>query len=428
MSDRLFSPRFFVMCGFTFTVFLSAFQLLPTAPFRIHELGGSTFASGLFLGFLTYASAFSAPLTGALSDRIGRRRTLVIASSVILLCAIAYALTSSYRLMLALVVVHGVFWSALLSASAAYLTGLLPERRRAEGIAYWGLSSVAAIAVAPPIAFWLLERGGWRWICISCGALNVLMGAIAWNLDPDQSPTHHVSHSPTPLIEWRVLVLSLTLFLYSFGYGAITSFSAIYADAIGVTPKSLYLTVLAVVILFTRPLSGLLGDRIGYRRIFIPSLVLIAFGLALLSIVGTRASLVVSAIVFGSGLWQRLPGVRRVRPARRHCGAPRRGVRRDSGGVRHRRRHGIDVGRLADRALRVRDRVRDGRAAVGGRPALLPRRRSPARAESRFITKTRRDEDHEGRRRANVSHRDTESQSARFDGAARSGAIGRDGT
>ena len=303
MSDRLFSPRFFVMCGFTFTVFLSAFQLLPTAPFRIHELGGSTFASGLFLGFLTYASAFSAPLTGALSDRIGRRRTLVIASSVILLCAIAYALTSSYRLMLALVVVHGVFWSALLSASAAYLTGLLPERRRAEGIAYWGLSSVAAIAVAPPIAFWMLERGGWRWICISCGALNVLMGAIAWNLDPDQSPAHHVSHcTNSPLIEWRVLVLSLTLFLYSFGYGAITSFSAIYADAIGVTPKSLYLTVLAVVILFTRPLSGLLGDRIGYRRIFMPSLVLIAFGLALLSIVGTRASLVVSAIVFGSAL------------------------------------------------------------------------------------------------------------------------------
>src|SRR5947207_12391443 len=188
MADRLFSPRFFVMCGFTFTVFLSAFQLLPTAPFRIHELCGSTFASGLFLGFLTYASALSAPLTGALSDRIGRRRTLVVASGVILLCAIAYAFTTSYRLMLALVVVHGVFWSGLLSASAAYLTSLLPERRRAEGIAYWGLSSVAAIAVAPPLAFWLLQRGGWRWICISCGSLNLLMGGIAWMLAEDDLP------------------------------------------------------------------------------------------------------------------------------------------------------------------------------------------------------------------------------------------------
>src|SRR5207247_2186002 len=157
MSDRLFTPRFFVMCGFTFTVFLSAFQLLPTAPFRIQELGGSTFASGLFLGFLTYASAASAPLTGAIADRIGRRRTLMISSSVILLCAIGYGSTTSYRLMLALVVVHGVFWSGLLSASAAYLTSLLPERRRAEGISYWGLSSVGAIAVAPPVAFWIMR-------------------------------------------------------------------------------------------------------------------------------------------------------------------------------------------------------------------------------------------------------------------------------
>ena len=36
------------------------------------------------------------------------------------------------------------------------------------------------------------------------------------------------------LLEWRVLVVSLTLFLYSFGYGGITSFAALYADANGV--------------------------------------------------------------------------------------------------------------------------------------------------------------------------------------------------
>ena len=228
------------MCGFTFTVFLSAFQLLPTAPFRIQELGGSTFASGLFLGFLTYASAVSAPLTGAIADRIGRRRTLIIASSVILLCAIGYGVTTSYPLMLALVLVHGVFWSGLLSASAAYLTHLLPERRRAEGISYWGLSSVAAIAVAPPIAFWIMQHGGWRWICISCGTLNLLMGAIACALPEDRIETQ--LDLPLPqlrpaLVEWRVLVLSLTLFLYSFGYGAITSFSAMYADALGISPE-----------------------------------------------------------------------------------------------------------------------------------------------------------------------------------------------
>jgi len=278
------------------------------------ELGGTTFASGLFLGFLTYASALSAPLTGAIADRIGRRRTLIIASGVILMCAIGYGTTTNYRVMLALVVVHGVFWSGLLSASAAYLTSLLPERRRAEGISYWGLSSVAAIAVAPPVAFWIMEHGGWTWICLSCGTLNALMGAIAFWLDESPAgevqlplPLDRASAAPVRLVEWRVLALSLTLFLYSFGYGAITSFSAMYADAIGVAPKSLYLTALAVVILLTRPLSGKLADRIGYRRVFMPCLILIAVGLTLLATGSTRLSLVVSAAFFGVGFGTAYP-------------------------------------------------------------------------------------------------------------------------
>jgi MFS family permease len=314
--SRLFTPHFFVMCGFTFTVFLSAFQLLPTAPFRILDLGGSTFASGLFLGFLTYASAGSAPFTGAIADRIGRRRTLLVASAVILLCAIGYAVTTSVVVMLTLVLVHGVFWSGLLSASAAHLTSLVPDDRRAEGIGYWGLSSVAAIAVAPPIAFWIMDHGGWLWICISCGSLNLLMGAIAWTLheaphpaSQDQARRQAPQH-PAPgtrLVEWRVLMLSVTLFLYSFGYGAITSFSAMYANAIGVSPKSLYLTLLAIVILLTRPLAGALADRRGHRPVLLPCLATIAVGLALLPLASSRVLLATSAVVFGIGFGTAYP-------------------------------------------------------------------------------------------------------------------------
>ena len=121
-KEPLFTPRFFLMCGFTFTVFLSAFQLFPTAPFHVTDLGGSTFAAGLFLAFLTYASAASAPFTGALADRFGLRRTLITAGGAITLCSVGYALVPNYRLMLALVIVHGLFWSALLTASSAYTT------------------------------------------------------------------------------------------------------------------------------------------------------------------------------------------------------------------------------------------------------------------------------------------------------------------
>ena len=309
-SDRLFTPHFFVMCGFTFTVFLSAFQLLPTAPFHILDIGGSTFASGLFLGFLTYSSAFSAPLTGSLADRFGQRHILITSSLALAAFSLGYAVISDYRVMLVLVIIHGIFWSGLLSASASYMTSLLPEARRAEGIGYWGLSTVAAMAVAPSVGLWIYRRG-WVWLCIVGAILNLVMAAIAWNLRGNGTMTRPVesrnASKRNGLLEWRVLIVSFSLFLYSFGYGGITSFTSLYADANGVTPKSIYLTALAIVILLTRPLAGRLGDRFGYKRVFVPCLVLICLGLGLLAFGGTKGWLIASAVVFGLGFGTAYP-------------------------------------------------------------------------------------------------------------------------
>jgi MFS family permease len=306
VSDRLFTPRFFVMCGFSFTVFLSAFQLLPTAPFHILDLGGSTFASGLFLGFLTYSSAFSAPLTGAFADRVGSRRVLIVTSSALAVFSMLYAVITNVAVLLALVLVHGVFWSGLLSASAAYMTNLLPEHRRAEGIGYWGLSTLLAVAVAPTVGFWIYTRG-WLWLCVLATVLNVVMAVIATQLHEQPRASATDRRHSRGLLEWRVLIVSITLALYSFGYGGITSFTALYADASGVSPKGLYLTALAIVILVTRPLFGHLGDRIGYRKVFIPCLLLIACGLGVLALGGSRALMLTSAIVFGVGFGTAYP-------------------------------------------------------------------------------------------------------------------------
>ncbi|PYP99244.1 MAG: hypothetical protein DMF82_25425, partial [Acidobacteria bacterium] len=140
-----------------------------------------------FLGFLTYASAFSAPLTGALADRVGKRRMLIVCSLVIAGFSAAYSSSHSYRLLLVLVIAHGVFWSGLLSASAAYITDIIPESRRAEGIGYWGLATIIAIAVAPTIGFWV-HGHGWGWLCATTGALNLAMAAIAFSLPEPHAP------------------------------------------------------------------------------------------------------------------------------------------------------------------------------------------------------------------------------------------------
>ena len=305
--DRLFTARFALMFGFSFTVFLSAFQLFPTAPFHILSLGGTQSEAGLFLGILTYASAVSAPVTGAVADRLGKRRILLVCSSVIAVLSAVYAVAPSYQLILGLVVVHGVFWSGLLSASGAYVTDALPPARRAEGLGYWGFASIIAVAVAPSIGLWVFDHGGWTALCAEATVLNLLMAGIAWRLPPDVPRQHAMPSRLHDLVEWRVLVLGITLFLYAFSYGGITSFAALHAEQQGVTPRALYFTAFATAIILTRPFIARYADQEGHRRVIIPCLVAVVAGVALLSMATSRAGFIVSAFVFGTGFGSAYP-------------------------------------------------------------------------------------------------------------------------
>ena len=63
-------------------------------------------------------------------------------------------------------------------------------------------------------------------------------------------------------------------------------------------------------------------DRIGYRRVFIPCLVLITCGLALLAASGSKPGIILAAAVFGTGFGAAYPAfaayaMRHVDPARR---------------------------------------------------------------------------------------------------------------
>ena len=89
--------------------------------------------------------------------------------------------------------------------------------------------------MAPWIGLWVFDHGGWRLLCLEAAVLNMLMAFMAWRLPPDKrhAATRRSLH-PSDLVEWRILIGAVTLFLYSFSYGGITSFVAVYAEQVGV--------------------------------------------------------------------------------------------------------------------------------------------------------------------------------------------------
>src|SRR5437773_7117106 len=173
-TEPLFTPRFAALWVYAFVTFFSAFQLLPAIPFRILELGGSKAEAGWFLSVYTYASAFAAPLMGSIADHVGRRRLLITASVPFIIFSIAYGVITNLPLLLIVGAIHGSIWSAILSSASAIMSEYIPVSRRAQGIAYWGLASTGAIAVAPAVGLWVFHFG-WITLCLELATLSVLM-------------------------------------------------------------------------------------------------------------------------------------------------------------------------------------------------------------------------------------------------------------
>ena len=179
--------------------------------------------------------------------------------------------------------------------------------------------------MAPALGFWVYHRG-WTVLCLEIAALNLIMAIIAWLL-PDDHAMPHVSpaaQSAQGLVEWRVVWLSITLSLVAFGYGGLTSFSSLFADALGVAPRSLFLTGMAAAILNGRLALGRMLDRIGDRRVFLAVIVAPAFGLLLLAAAQGRVTLLLAGLVLGGGFGLMYPAYAAY--VMRHVAAHRRGA------------------------------------------------------------------------------------------------------
>ena len=285
------------------------------------HLGGSKAEAGFFLAIYTYASALSAPITGTVADHIGRRMLLIVASAAFILFSLLYGIVTWFPLLLLIACVHGILWSAILASGAAIITDLTPVSRRTEGIAYWGMASTAAIAIAPGVGLAVYSKG-WMVLCLEMSALSLVMVFLALRVRGGIERSKDPFPNASELVDWRVLASACSLFVISYGYGGITSYVAVMATERGIMPRSLFFTVFAVTILVSRMITAPIGDRIGPKALLYPSLAILPVALAILAWSGGRASILTSAVLFGLGFGSAYPGfatyvLARSDPARR---------------------------------------------------------------------------------------------------------------
>ncbi|MBK7292365.1 MAG: MFS transporter [Holophagaceae bacterium] len=298
-TTRLITRSFALVWALTFVTFFAAFQLFPTVPLRLRELGASLAESGRFMSLFTAGSALGALFTGPLGDRVGHRR-LVVTCALLYACFLGgYALLTSRWGFYLLAFPHGIVWSGLLTATMASLAHVLPEDRRADGLSLYGLASPGGVIVGPLLGLWIFQHGGFAPIGWYLAALFLLLGLLGTTLPADHP------HGRAEGFKWpnaAVLAPCLVLFCVALGYGALGSYTAQEGLALGMPLPSAFLSFMAVGMVLMRII--MLRRGFGRRPIRkLPGMLVGAFaGMALLALLpGGMARHMASALLYGAG-------------------------------------------------------------------------------------------------------------------------------
>src|SRR5690606_23433290 len=132
--------------------------VMPVMPFLVKEEGASGAVLGLIMTSYAAAQLVCAPLWGRLSDRIGRRRTMLFTIAGTALSLLALGLAPSLAWIAAARVAAGAF-AANISVASAYIADVTEEAERTRWMGVLGASFGVGFVLGPAIGGLLAPFG-----------------------------------------------------------------------------------------------------------------------------------------------------------------------------------------------------------------------------------------------------------------------------
>ncbi|MFB7451363.1 MDR family MFS transporter [Streptomyces sp. NPDC056194] len=185
-----------------------AFVLTFLSLYLTVELGHSAWFAGLVVALHGLGGVAGSPLGGMLTDRWGRRPTMVSMHLAAAACAAALAVVTSAWAIAAVVLLMGVAMQAVRPSINATIADMVPAHdvRRAYALNYWALNLGFAIAsIGGGVAMFL----GYRTLFVVDAVATTLCALIVFLRLPETRPETPTDTAGEPVAEEKVGMLTV---------------------------------------------------------------------------------------------------------------------------------------------------------------------------------------------------------------------------
>lgn len=158
-------------------------------------------AAGLIVMAATVAQGISGPWRGRLLDRQGLRRTLLPSLIIVPLCWIV-APWSSYWILLALVIIAGLFAVPVFALLRQALLGAVEVRQRKQALALDSVITEISFMAGPALAIWVATLWGTAWTLLTFQLMSVAAAGVLFAANPPLRHKAGVAAPPTTGTRW----------------------------------------------------------------------------------------------------------------------------------------------------------------------------------------------------------------------------------
>ncbi len=190
----------------TFTVTLATFmESLDSSianvalPHIAGTLGADYDQATWILTSYLVSNAIVLPISGWISNRIGRKRFYMSCVALFTVCSFLCGLATSLPMLIFFRIMQGAGGGGLQPSERAILADTFAPEKRSMAFALYGMAVVVAPAIGPTVGGWITDNYSWRWIFF----LNIPVGIISLLL------THRIVEDPPYLKKVRERVRSV---------------------------------------------------------------------------------------------------------------------------------------------------------------------------------------------------------------------------
>jgi MFS family permease len=298
--------RSFVLAWVANFLHSTGFHAFLHWPGWLDQRGETEIMIGVLVATMSVAAIVARPFVGRMMDTRGRRVVMLVGGVAHVLAIMLYLgldrlVDPSWLAIVGVRVVHGIAQAAMFSVLFTYAADIVPNARRAEGIALFGISGMIPMAVGVLIGDWVIVDGDFTLAFELAGAC-ALAGLLASALLPEtlRGAPGRSFFAAARAPELRPLWFVGTSF--AIGLAAYFVFLKTYLiEAPQLGSMTLFFTMYAVSAVLLRVLFGWVPERLGLIRVLIPSLLFGGSGLIMLALATGPVHLLIAAFACGVG-------------------------------------------------------------------------------------------------------------------------------